>query len=254
MMSSVQPSIPSDPAEFKAFAASLRAENSVLKDEVYAKSLHIEKLKAELALLKRARYGRSSEKLDEKIEQLDLRVDDLEEAEAESRERRQSVSAPSAPRERSHPVRQALPAHLPREHVLHDAACVCPECGSKRLTRIGTDEREVLEYVPSHFKVIVHDRPKMACRDCEKVTQEPMPSLPIERGLPGPGLLAHVLISKYCDHLPVYRQSMIYARDGVELDRSTMAEWVGKMAFLLKPLAECIADHVRSGEVIHADD
>jgi transposase len=112
----------------------------------------------------------------------------------------------------------------------------------------------VLEYVPSHFKVVVHARPKMSCRDCETITQAPLPSLPIERGIPGPGLLAHVITSKYCDHLPLHRQSVIYAREGVDIERSTMADWVGRMAFLLKPLAEAIGDHVRAGQVLHADD
>ena len=112
----------------------------------------------------------------------------------------------------------------------------------------------MLEYVPSQFKVIVHVRPKLSCRACETITQHPMPSLPIERGLPGPGLLAHVLVSKYCDHLPLYRQSEIYARGNVEIDRSTMADWVGRMAFLLEPLAAAVAKHVRAGETIHADD
>lgn len=144
-------------------------------------------------------------------------------------------------RERTHPVRRALPEHLPRERVEHDAACTCPACGGTRLTRIGTDEREVLEYVPSHFKVIVHARPKMSCRDCETITQAPLPWLPIERGLPGSSLLAHVLTAKYCDHLPLHRRSVIYAREGVELERSTLAGWVGQMAALLTPLAEAIA-------------
>ncbi len=256
-MMSVTPSlIPSDLPALKSFAATLQAENGILKDEVYAKTLHVEKLKAELALLRRARYGRSSEKLDSKIEQIELLVDDLEECQAQdsARHRADAAAAPSVRRERLQPVRKSLPEHLPRERIEHDAACVCPSCGGAKLTRIGTDEREVLEYVPSHFKVIVHSRPKMSCRDCETITQVPMPSLPIERGLPGPGLLAHVLVSKYCDHLPVHRQSVMYARDGVEIDRSTLAEWVGKMAFLLEPLAQRIADHVRSGEVLHADD
>ena len=112
----------------------------------------------------------------------------------------------------------------------------------------------MLEYVPSHFKVIRHVRPKLSCRACETITQAPMPSLPIERGRPGPGLLAHVLVAKYCDHAPLYRQSAIYARAGVELDRSTLADWVGQAAFLLEPLAEAIARHVRAGVALHADD
>ena len=256
-MSSASSSIPSDLVGLQAFAASLQAENlalkqesGVLKDENYAKALHIEKLKAEVALLRRGRYGRSSEK----IEQMELEIDGLEEGEAESAERQRAASVPAARQARVQPIRKPLPQHLPRERVEHAGPCVCPECGGKNLTKIGTDERELLEYVPSHFKVIVVIRPKMGCRDCETITQEPMPSLPIERGLPGPGLLAHVLVSKYCDHLPVYRQSGMYARDGVEIDRSTMCGWIGKMGFLLEPLAQRIADHVRSGEVLHADD
>jgi transposase len=254
MMSVALSSLPSDPAELRTFTVALQARYGALKDEVYAKTLHIEKLKAELALLRRARYGRSSEKLDEKIEQMELQIDDLEEAQAESEGRSNATVLSATRRERTPAGRQPLPEHLPRETIEHDAACVCPECGCRNLTKIGTDEREVLEYVPSHFKVIVHSRPKMSCRSCETITQQPMPSLPIERGRPGPGLLAHVLVSKYCDHLPVHRQSVMYARDGVEIDRSTLAEWVGKMRYLLEPLSQRIAAHVRSGEVLHADD
>lgn len=206
--------------------------------------------------MRRARFGRSSEKLDREIEQLELLIGDLEEMQTETSERTQApaTSAPAQCRDRIQPVRKPFPAHLPRERVEHEAACVCPACGGTTLTVIGTDEREVLEYVPSQFKVIVHVRPKLSCRACETITQPPMPSLPIERGVPGPGLLAQVLISKYCDHLPLYRQSAIYARDGVEIERSTMADWVGRMAFLLEPLAGEIAKHVRAGETIHADD
>jgi transposase len=140
------------------------------------------------------------------------------------------------------------------ERIEHESVCACPACGGTVMTMIGADEREVLEYVRSHFKAIVHVRPKWSCRACETITQPPMPSLPIERGLPGPGLLAHVIISKYCDHLPLYRQSGIYARSGVDIDRSTMADWVGSMAFLLEPLSRRIAQHVRAGAAIHADD
>jgi len=250
--------LPKNLDDLRIFAASLQAEVQIYKDELYAKTLHIEKLKAQLAILRRARFGRSSEKLDREIEQMELLLGELEEGQAESAERQQRTASqpclPAASRERSKPVRKPLPEHLPRERVEHDAACVCPACGGTRLSRIGTDEREVLEYVPSYFKVIVHSRPKMSCRDCETITQEPMPSLPIERGMPGPGLLAHVLIAKYDDHLPLYRQSEIYARGGVDLDRSTLAQWVGQMAFLLAPLAEAIGKHVRAGPVIHADD
>ena len=257
-MSLAAAKLPENTDELRAFAASLQVEAQIYKDELYAKTLHIEKLKAELAALRRARFGRSSEKLDREIEQGELLLGDLEEGQAERAVKRQQAmpksSVPAETREQSQPVRKPLPEHLPRERVEHEAACACPACGSTRLTKIGTDEREVLEYVPSHFKVIVHARPKMSCRDCEKIMQEPMPSLPIEKGMPGPGLLAHVLIAKYDDHLPLYRQSEIYAREGMGLDRSTLAEWVGKMGFLLTPLAEAIGQHARAGATIHADD
>jgi len=118
----------------------------------------------------------------------------------------------------------------------------------------ASTKREVLEYVPSHFKRVLHVRPKLSCRACETIVQAPAPTLPIEKGRPGPALLAHVIVSKYCDHLPLYRQSDIYAREGVEIDRSVMAGWVGHMAALLEPLSERIARHVRAGSALHADD
>jgi transposase len=263
-MSDCSSSLPSDIASLQAFALALQADYKTLETalqardaELYAQTVHIEKLKAELAMLRRARFGRSSEKLDHDIEQLELMIGDIEEGHAEGIERIDAAKIPSpdAPRrEKIQPVRKPLPAHLPRERVEHPAACICPSCGGTRLTRIGTDEREVLEYVPGYFKVIVHARPKMSCRACETITQPPMPALPIERGRPGAALLAHVLSAKYCDHLPLYRQSVIYAREGVELDRSTLAAWVGQMAFHLDPLAQAIASHVRAGVALHADD
>ncbi len=248
-MSLATQTLPTDPVELRAFAA-------LLQSELYAKTLHIEKLKAQLAVLRRARFGQSSEKLDRQIDLLELIIGDLEEAEAEH-EARQAAEprrspAPAKPARSGN--RKPLPDHLPREIVDHPGLCACPACGSERLRKIGDDEREVLEYVPSHFKVVVHVRPKLSCRDCEAITQPPMPSLPIERGRPGPGLLAHVLVSKYCDHLPLNRQSDIYAREGVELDRSTMADWVGRAAWLMSSLAEAIGAYARAGAAIHADD
>jgi transposase len=257
-MSLAQAEIPSDPAAFHAFAKALQTEIALRDAELYAKTLLIEKIKAQLAALRRARYGRSSEKLDRDIEQLELMLGDLEEGDAESKARTRKVigdndaAAPEKPEEAK--GRKPLPEHLPREETVHEAVCSCPTCGGTKFSRIGEDRREVLEYVPSHFKVVVHVRPKLSCRGCETIVQAPMPSLPIERGRPGPGLIAHVLAAKYCDHLPLYRQSDIYARDGVELERSTLADWVGSAAFLLAPLAEAITRHARAGTTVHADD
>ena len=122
------------------------------------------------------------------------------------------------------------------------------------LKHLGEDVSEILEYVPARFKVIRQVRPKLACACCERIVQAEAPSRPIERGIAGPGLLAHVLVSKYCDHLPLYRQSEIYAREGVELERSTLADWVGGTSTLLAPLVEALRRHVMSATKLHADD
>jgi transposase len=129
----------------------------------------------------------------------------------------------------------------------------CPDCGGG-LRHFGDDVSEQLEYVPESFKVIRHVRPKFTCTGCDRVVEAPAPSRPIERGLAGPGLLAHVIVSKYTDHLPLFRQSEIYARQGVEIPRSTMAGWVGAASDLLAPLVEAIGKHVFAGRKLHADD
>jgi transposase len=129
----------------------------------------------------------------------------------------------------------------------------CPDCGGA-LKSLGEDVAEMLEYVPASFKVICQVRPKLACARCDKIVQAEAESRPIARGLAGPGLLAHVLVAKYCDHLPLYRQAEIYAREGVELDRATLADWVGGASRLLQPLVEALRRHVMSAEKLHADD
>ncbi len=153
------------------------------------------------------------------------------------------VEEPSAQPEHEKPARRALPEHLPREQVVHQPACACPDCGAA-LRRIGEDVAEVLEYVPEHFKVVRHVCPKLSCPSCQRIVQVSAPSRPIARGLAGPGLLAHVLVAKYADHLPLYRQSQIYARAGVELDRSTLADWVGDCSRLLTPLVDALGRYV----------
>jgi transposase len=267
-MSLLTDPLPAELGALRIFAADLQAELA-RKDieiaanaaEIHAKTLHIEKLKMQLAVLRRARFGRSSEKLDRDIEQLELLIGALEQdAAAEdvctgtAEPDTTGAKTPARTHPRKQPVRTPLPAHLPRETVTHEPACICAGCGGTTFSRIGQDEREVLEYVPSSFKVIRHVRPKLSCRSCETIVQAPMPSLPIERGRPGPGLIAHVLVSKYCDHTPLHRQSVIYTREGVALDRATLADWVGKAEFLLAPLAEAIGRHVCAGTALHADD
>jgi transposase len=211
--------------------------------------LEVEKLKIELLRLKRMQFGRSSEQLEQQIAQLELTLEDLEASSAQ-------IPPPIPMAEQTapaKPVRRALPPGLPREVITHASPCACPECGGP-LRSLGEDVAEILEYVPSRFKVIQHVRPKFSCASCQSIVQAPAPSRPIARGMAGPGLLAHVLVSKYCDHLPLYRQSEIYARDGIDLDRSTLADWVGSASALLQPLVTAISRYVLSADKVHADD
>jgi transposase len=236
-------------------AAELEAARNGLKDQ----ALQIEQLKARLAKLLRQRFGSSSEKLRGQIDQLQLMIGDLEEAYAETTPP-EPEPAPGPPAiepetqaRRCKPKRKPLPENLPRDVVEHPAACACPKCGGA-LRRLGDDVTEILEYVPGAFRVTRHVRPKMSCRCCESITQAPAPSLPLNRGLAGPGLLAHVLVGKFRDHLPLYRQAEIFARNGIDLDRSTLADWVGQSAALLRPLIEAVGLHVMAAGRVHADD
>ena len=211
----------------------------------------IERLKLLIARLKRLQFGRSSEKLDRQIGQLELVLEDLEAGRAAHASSNESAEGATAAKAK--PVRRPLPEHLPRERVVHEPACTCMECGVP-MHRIGEDVAEVLEYVPASFKVVQHVRPKFACARCERIVQAPAPTRPIARGLAGPGLLAHILVSKYADHLPLYRQSQIYGRQGVELERSTLADCVGGAAALLEPLVEALARYVLQSGYLHGDD
>ena len=217
--------------------------------ELLARDLLIEKLKLQLANLRRQRFGTKSEALDQIIDQLEFAL-----VEAEAAAEQRYCERPIADTDvKEHPIRRPLPNHLPREDVILNPGETCQQCGGV-LRRLGEDVSETLEYVPGRFKVVRTIRPKMSCRCCETIHQTPAPSMPIQRGRPGPGLLAHVLISKYADHLPLYRQSQIYDREGMHLERSTLADWIRQSATLLEPLADAIGRHVMAGAAIHADD
>jgi transposase len=228
---------------------------------VQYKALEIEKLKLQIAKLRRMQFGRSSERITRQIEQLELRLEELEAGAAEAEAKSDTgadAAEPVAPtRERNKPKRQPLPDHLPRQEIVHqpsdDGSCKCPDCG-KGMARLGEDVTEVLDYVPGHFQVIRHVRPKFACTACDTITQAPAPAMPTPRGRATPATLAHLLVSKYCDHLPLYRQSEIYAREGLDLDRSTLGDWVGQAAWLLDPVVAQIRQHVFAAEKIHGDD
>ena len=244
--------LPDDIETLKRLVIESQAALEEAEARLLSRQLEIQTLKLQIAQLKRMQFGRSSEQLNEKIAQLELALEDLEAAEASAPA---VATVPETVREKS--VRRPLPAHLPRENVLHEPlaceACSCPACGGT-MRFLGEDVAELLEYIPDRFKVIRHIRPKLACSRCEKIVQAPAPSRPIARGIAGPGMLAHVLVSKYADHLPLYRQSQIYARAGLELDRSTLSDWVGGAHALLEPLIEALGRHVLSGTHLHADD
>jgi transposase len=217
----------------------------------------IERLQTMIAHLRRMQFGRKSEKIDRQVEQLELELEELETAKAarldELERKLEPVKAAAVAAVRK-AVRRPLPDHLPREVETHmPASQGCPACGAE-LNKLGEDMSEVLEWVPASFKVIRHVRPKLCCSQCDVIVQAEAPSRPIARGMAGPGLLAHVLVSKYADHLPLNRQSEIYAREGVDLERSTLADWVGSASKLLEPLNEALRKHVMSAEKLHADD
>jgi transposase len=232
-----------------------------LKRLVLEQKREIERLKIQLARFRRWKFGRSSEQMDLAMSQIELGLSTLQTLASGA-----STPANTAPTREARPFRsprhrpasRALPDHLPRETVVHSAAevhegCRCTACGGK-LRKLSEDIGEVLELVPASFKVIRHVREKHSCRGCARIVQPGAPSRPIERGLPGPALLAHVLNGKYGHHLPLYRQSEIFARAGVSLDRSRLAQWVGATSRLMSPLVEALARYVMSCGRLHADD
>ncbi len=231
--------LPDDPSDLKSVAVQLVST-------VKSQALEIAKLKHQLAGHRQHRFGSKSETADQL--NLQLRAEEEETAAAQTVP---SVGDDNAAK-KDKPKRKPLPPELPRNEEVLSPGEVCG-CGGK-LRAISQDVTEELEYVPGRFFVNRIVRPRLACTCCEKIIQSPLPSRPIERGRPGPGLLAHVLVNKYADHCPLYRQSQIFGREGIDLDRSTLAGWVGKSAMLLEPLAEAIGRYVRNGQAIFADD
>ena len=229
-----------------------RQRMSEQAEELDSRRERIEHLKLMVEKFRHMIFGKKSEKLVLKLEQMEFELEEDETTQAEAEAIAERVAPTKEAKPRSE--RKPLPEHLKREEVMHkpDSDC-CPDCGGG-LRHFGDDISEQLEYVPESFKVIRHVRPKFTCTGCDRVVEAPAPSRPIERGLAGPSLLAHVIVSKYADHLPLFRQSEIYARQGVELPRSTMAGWVGAASDLLSPLVDAIQKHVLAGRKLHADD
>ncbi len=239
--------------------ATLKAMFLLQQSELLSHKAQIEHLQLLIAKLRRMQFGRSSEKIGHRIEQLELQLEELEaaatpepasaEAPTEPTSIAESVAEDKTPRRR-----KPLPSHLPRvTHTHLPKEENCTKCGGA-FRKLGEDVSELLEYIPASFKVIRHVRPRLCCPGCERVVQAPAPTRPIEHSYAGAGLLAHVLTAKFCNHLPLYRQSEIYAREGVELDRSTLAKWVGGASALLQPLVEALRRYVISAGKLHGDD
>jgi transposase len=245
--------VTSDRAELPDDVDALKRIIRDMMQDTVAIKVENEKLRFELARLRRAQFGRSSEKLGIAIAQLELAIETREEDQAERLAIISPAVAEAVAVAAAKPARRKLPEHLPREEINHPAPCACPTCGGA-LRRIGTDVTETLEHVPARFKVIRHVREKLSCRICDTVIQAPAPDHAISRGRAGPGLLAHIVVSKYDDHLPLHRQAEIYAREGIELETSTLSDWVGATAAALKPLTEALAAAVFASETLHGDD
>ncbi len=188
--------------------------------------------------MQRDRFGASSERGRKLLDQLELQLAELEERQAQD-DVADEIAFPARARdtERRKPARRPLPDYLPRERIVHPGPCACPACGG-RSRKLGEDVTETLEHVPAAWKVIQHVREKFSCRSCETICQAPAPNHPIARGRAGPNLLAQILFNKYRAHLPLNRQRHIYAKEGVALDVSTLADWVGASAATLQPLVE----------------
>lgn len=250
-----------DPETLKALLVAKHNESVDQHKQLRSSSQEIEHLKLVIEKYRRMIFGRKSEKLTGELEQLELRLEELETGQAadQAAEDADEVQQSSSPQFEakpgtSRPRRRPLPEDLPREVILHmPEHDSCPCCGGK-LRQFGEDVSEQLERIPATYKVIRHVRPKFACSACDRVVEAPAPSRPIAYGLAGPDLLAHVLVSKFGDHQPLYRQSEIFAREGIDLDRSTLAGWVGAASDLVAPLVDEIRKHVLAGSKVHGDD
>lgn len=251
------PATTSEALDLDALPPAVREAFLSMQAEVIGLRAQTERQDYLIAELRHALYGKRSEQLDPDERQ--LAFEDLETAVAEAETARDALAAPNADGTARRPVAKRnlghLPDHLPRvERVIEPAHKIC-SCGCTDMVKIGEDRSERLDVVPARFQVIVTIRPRYACRRCDGgVLQAAAPARLIEGGLPTEGTLAHVVVSKYADHLPLYRQSQIYARGGVELDRSTLATWCGKVGFHLAPIVDWMLDHLRRSTRLFMDE
>ena len=252
--------LPDDPALLKAMIAALQAENAKISATLRAHDQLIQTLRLRIAKLKKQAFGQSSEKIEREIEQLELALEDLMIAAAETDATPISEADVAAPA-RTEPSsgegimrrRPRVSANAIRERRELDPGTCCPDCGGD-LRLVGEDVSEILDMIAAQMKVVQIARLKKSCRRCEKMVQVPAPSRPIDGSMAGAGLLAHVLVSKFDDHLPLYRQNEIFARLGVDIPDSTLVDWCGRACQVLAPLAERIATKIMASDLLHADD
>jgi transposase len=236
----------------RASLAEQSGEIERLRRDMAEQDLEIERLKVQIDKLKRMHFGRKSEQLDRQIARLETELEELAAGRGVADVRRARASPASTSSGNLSP-KEALPPHLPREEHVHELDPGCPLCGNV-MQLIGEDISEQLARVSAAFKVIRTIRRKGVCTCCNHFSQSPMPGLPIERSIAHPSLLADILVAKYADHTPLYRQSEIAARDGVTLDRASMGRWVGRCEELCRPLTEALRRYTMAGKKLHADD
>ena len=259
-MSNLAPTLTDDPAVLKALIAALQAENAKISATLRAHDQLIQTLRLRIAKLKKQVFGQSSEKIEREIEQLVLALEDLLIASAES-ETAVPDGAPEAasfePAEeaadRPSRRRPRVSDSTPRERQELDPGSCCPDCGGD-LRVVGEDVSEMLDLIAAQMKVVQIARLKKSCRRCERMVQVPAPSRPIPGSMVGAGLLAHILVSKFDDHLPLYRQNEIFARMGADIPDSTLVDWCGRAMKVLAPLIERIEADVMGSDLLHADD
>ena len=245
-----------DAASAKADAAYAKADAAQAKARLTTADVLIESLKYEIARLKRETYGQTSERSARLLDQLEFQLDEVETDRGEDEARADDAArqAGRPERERRQPVKKPFPAHLPRERVVIAAPTACPCCGGDKLSKLGEDITETLEVTPRQYRVIQTVREKFSCRTCEKISQPPAPFHVIARGHVGASLLAMVLYDKYALHQPLHRQSKEFARAGLDLPVSTLADHVGAAALALAPLYALIEAHVFRADRVHGDD
>ena len=249
--------LPDDVEALKAALLTARAEVAVARAKASDDQALIAHLKLEIAKLNRQRFGPHAERTARLLDQMELQLEELE-ASATSDEIAAEMAAAQttavAAFTRHRPARKPFPEHLPRERIIVPGPSACLCCGGSRLAKLGEDVTETLEVIPRQWKVIQHVREKFACRDCEKISQAPAPFHVIPRGWAGPSLLAMIAFEKFGQHQPLNRQAERYAREGVPLSLSTLADQVGAVCTVMQPIFERIEAHVFAAERLHGDD